>query len=569
MKNSVYLIFLGFILVNFTYAQESTFNWGYSFGNPDGSDEGLQTAIDNENNIYVGGYYLGEIDFDPGLNDLILSSNGGWDVFIAKYNADGALIFAKSIGGPGEDYLTEMTIDNNGSVIVIGYFEGMIDIDPGSTYLPLVAQDFDYNSFVLKLDTNGDYVNAFSTKAEASKIICDNLGNVLLAGSFQNEVDFDPGDGVYIKEAVGLYDIYILKLDNQLLFEEVTTMNGNSSLVSISGLAYDNSNNIYLTGIFFDSMDFNINGSIETISSNGDQEIFILKISSSGELIFAKKIGGIGSEYGSSLSIDELSNYYISGYFQGTVDFDPGADNNSITPEGLNAIFLAKYDSLGNYLKVLSLGGVDGWNSSFGMDINDEGDIWVTGIFESTIDFDPGPGETLKSSNGGSDIFLAHYDTDFNYIDAVTIGDSEYDYGYSCAVSEEGDVYITGSFSLAADFDPGEEEAILSSTGYEDIFLAKYTTTPVGTFQPAATYSLSDLTIFPNPTSETLTLNAGIVFQQARVYVYDMLGKLIYSVEDMNGEVFQLNLSGLSEGIYLVEVREENRVWKNTVVISK
>jgi hypothetical protein len=568
MKNSVYFIFLGFILVNFTYAQESTFNWGYSFGNPDGSDEGLQTAIDNENNIYVGGYYLGEIDFDPGLNDLILSSNGGWDVFIAKYNADGALIFAKSIGGPGEDYLTEMTIDNNGSVIVIGYFEGMIDIDPGSTYLPLVAQDFDYNSFVLKLDTNGDYVNAFSTKAEASKIICDNLGNVLLAGSFQNEVDFDPGDGVYIKEAVGLYDIYILKLDNQLLFEEVTTLNGNSSLVSISGLAYDNTNNIYLTGIFFDSMDFNINGSIETISSNGDQEIFILKISSSGELIFAKKIGGIGSEYGSSLSIDELSNYYISGYFQGTVDFDPGAGNNSITPEGLNAIFLAKYDSLGNYLKVLSLGGVDGWNSSFGMDINDEGDIWVTGIFESTIDFDPGPGEAFRTSNGAADIFLAHYDTEFNYVDAVTVGDSEYDYGYSCAISTEGDVYITGSFSLAADFDPGEEEAILSSTGYEDIFLAKYTTTPVGTFQPAATDSSHDLSIFPNPASEEVILRTGTAFQEAEVKIFDMSGLLICRMADRSGESLRLNIKDLPNGIYLIEVREHEENWRGKMVVG-
>jgi hypothetical protein len=66
-----------------------------------------------------------------------------------------------------------------------------------------------------------------------------------------------------------------------------------------------------------------------------------------------------------------------------------------------------------------------------------------------------------------------------------------------------------------------------------------------------------------------LTLQAGIVFQQATVNVYDMLGKLIHSIEDMNGEVLHLNLIGLPDGIYLVEVREENKVWKNTVAIRK
>jgi hypothetical protein len=568
MTKIALFLFVNCLLVSFAYCQTEV-SWAHGFGISTASDEGLH-VIYKDNYIYCGGYYAGQVDFDPGTGVKMLNSiNNGWDVFLAKYTSGGGLVWVRNIGGDGEDYLSSIDIDENENIYLTGYFDGIFDLDPGMPYLPAEVLDGFYDSFVLKMDVDGNYQTGFTQNSSSSVIFCGKSGEVVLAGIFQGSTDFDPGINLNTLTSIGEYDIFILTMNDNLEFNSVFQTFGNNALIAVNDLAKDDTDNIYIIGSYSESLNVNINGNSQSLQSMGDYDCFFIKYNAIGQTLMAKSIGGTSSDYGVEVFIDSLTNIYLSGIFGATVDFDISANTNNQTSQGSSAVFLAKYDSSFNLIDVISLGSDLGWNTVDDLQIDNSGHFFLTGSFESTIDFDPGPGEALRTSNGAADIFLAHYDTEFNYVDAVTVGDSEYDYGYSCAVSEEGDVYITGSFSLAADFDPGEEEAILSSTGYEDIFLAKYTTTPVGTFQPAAAHSLSDLTIFPNPTSETLTLNAGIVFQQARVYVYDLLGRLIHSVEDMNGEVLQLNLKGLPDGIYLIEVREENKVWKNTVVISK
>lgn len=441
------------------------------------------------------------VDFDPSEGVHVLQSNGDWDAFIAKYDSLGNLLAAFNIGGEG---------------------------------------------------------------AEIAKIVLDYDNNIVLAGTFQGTVDFDIGNGVHEITAVSFSEIFIAKYTPTLDLTFVKSIGAQDLDLSLGDIAINLTNEIVITGGFYSILDFDPGDGTAFLSSSGYDDSYLAKYSPNGDLISAQKIGGMGSESAYGIGIDELNNIYIIGNFTDSVDFNPGINDFVMTHLGLGDIFLVKFNHAGEFINALSFGSVNGWNTVYQILIAPGGKIYLTGSFESTIDFNPGPGDTpAKTSNGAANIFLAHYDTDFNYVDAVTVGDSEYDYGYSCTLSEEGDVYITGSFSLAADFDPGEEEAILSSTGYENIFLAKYTTTPVGTFQPAVIHSPSTLSIHPNPTSETLTLNAGIVFQQARVYVYDMLGKLIYSGDDMNGKVLQLNLMGFTDGIYLVEVRQKQGMEKH------
>jgi hypothetical protein len=395
----------------------------------------------------------------------------------------------------------------------------------------------------------------------------DEDNNIYVCGTFQNEMDADPGAGEDILTTSQFRSIFFAKFDSEGNYIYARALEGDGVDFDLVDSETDKYGNIFLSGYFWGTLDFDPGTNVEELYSD-KESTFFAKYNTNGELLFVKNL--VCSEYSliRDFYITSENDIVLTGNYADTIDFDGSLSSYLLTSSADANGFLARYDSLGNLKKAVPLSILSGYCAGWKLSSNDDYEFYLTGSFESTIDFDPTPGEALRTSNGYSDIFLAHYDSDFNYIDAVTVGGSEWESSYSCAVSTEGDVYITGSFSLAADFDPGEEEAILTSTGYEDIFLAKYSTSPSGAFQPADTHSPSTLFIHPNPTSETLTLQAGVVFQQASVNVYDMLGRILLTVEDMNGEALHLNLKGFSEGMYLIEVWENNRVWNGKAVIK-
>lgn len=564
------LYLCGTIIFNFDSFAQINHAWSLGMGTEFSSDFALVSTVDNQSNVYISGLHSGGIDFDPGSGEFILENNYDFDIFIAKYSSTGDLLYAKSIAGPNYEQVTSISIDGNGNLIVCGNFYESIDIDPTSSQYILEANG-EPDIFIAKYDASGNLLYGFHLGSEGgcwSKASTDEDNNIYVCGTFQNEMDADPGPGVDILTTSQFRSIFFAKFDSEGNYIFARSLEGDGEDFDLVDSETDKYGNIFLSGYFWGTLDFDPGTNVEALYSD-KESTFFAKYNTTGQLIFVKNL--VCTEYSliRDFYITSENDIILTGNYADTIDFDGGLSNYLLTATADANGFLARYDSLGNLKKVVPLSIISGYCAGWKLTSKDGSEIYITGSFESTIDFDPGPGEALKTSNGAADIFLAHYDTDFNYIDAVTIGGSEWDDSYSCSITPEGDVYITGSFSLAADFDPGEDEAILSSTGYEDIFLAKYTTTTVGTFQPAVSHSPSTLSIHPNPTSETLTLNAGIVFQQARVYVYDMLGKLIYSGDDMNGEVLQLNLMGFTDGIYLVEVRQENRVWKNTLMISK
>jgi hypothetical protein len=89
-------------------------------------------------------------------------------------------------------------------------------------------------------------------------------------------------------------------------------------------IALDASGNVYTTGFFQDTADFNPGPGTFDLISEGPNDIFVSKLSSNGDFVWAKAMGGISGEYGKGISVDTSGNAHITGYFQGTVDFDPG-----------------------------------------------------------------------------------------------------------------------------------------------------------------------------------------------------------------------------------------------------
>ncbi|HUT70913.1 MAG TPA: hypothetical protein VMW89_09575 [Desulfatiglandales bacterium] len=187
---------------------------------------------------------------------------------------------------------------------------------------------------------------------------------------------------------------------------------------------------------------------------------------------WTKTMGGESGDYGRSAAVDGSGNVYVTGYFFGTADFDPGPDTDDHTSVGGNDIFLTKINPDGTYGWTKTMGGT---NVVYGHSatVDGSGNVYVTGRFEGTADFDPGPDtDDHTSVDGSADIFLTKINPDGTYGWTKTMGGSMGDWGNSAAVDGSGNVYVAGYFVGTADFDPGPGDNH-TSTGSNDIFVTK------------------------------------------------------------------------------------------------
>lgn len=241
-------------------------------------------------------------------------------------------------------------------------------------------------------------------------------------------------------------------------------------------LVVDALGNVYITGVFFGTVDFDPGIGVANITpSPYGSNAYIAKYDANGNYIWAKNIP-INASYGNnSLAIDGSGNLYLTGFFTGTnVDFDPGAGTAFLSSvAGSNDIYIAKYDLNGNYLWAKSIGST-GSETGNEMRTDAAGNFFLAGNFSASVDFDPGPGTTVLTSTGSTDVFFTKYDTNGNLIWARQVGGGSNDDLRDIALDVSGNILLTGSYIASADFDPGAGTANLTSLGAGDIFIAKY-----------------------------------------------------------------------------------------------
>ncbi|MBW8049614.1 MAG: T9SS type A sorting domain-containing protein [Cytophagales bacterium] len=179
-----------------------------------------------------------------------------------------------------------------------------------------------------------------------------------------------------------------------------TTDHGNS-------IATDASGNAYITGYFQDTADFDPGAGVQNLTSVGARDIFFAKYDTNGNYLWAKSIGSTSPDYGYSIATDASGNAYITGSFEDTADFDPGAGVQNLISVGQVDIFFAKYDANGNYLWAKSIGST--WDRGNSIATDASGNAYITGYFQGTADFDPGAGVQNLTSVGNTDIFFAKY----------------------------------------------------------------------------------------------------------------------------------------------------------------
>lgn len=299
----------------------------------------------------------------------------------------------------------------------------------------------------------------------------DSAGNLYSVGNFTGTVDVNPGSGDSSLLSAGGQDIYIFKLDplgNFIWGRKI----GSGQTETYYSAVSDNKGNIYIAGRFQFTVDFDPGPDTFNITSGGFYDMFVVKLNTSGNFEWAKSFSGIsGSEEVRSIAVDDSGNVCTTGNFVFDVDFDPGPGTFFLTASAGNPdVFVSKLNKNGDFVWAKKMGGT---SSEFGQSIRLDhlGNVYSSGTFLGTIDFDPGAGNYFLTGGGSVyHVYISKLDNNGNFLWAKKIGGTSNDLAFigSLYVDNFSNVYLAGGVNggPAVDFDPGPGIFNLSGKTY-------------------------------------------------------------------------------------------------------
>ena len=477
-KKLLFIIGVALFLGSTSYSQNAEFDWAVAAGGT-AAEQTYSMSIDDSGNVLTIGTFGGTVDFDPGAGVSNLTSSGSTDFYIQKLDASGNLVWAKRTGGTSNDFGYAISTDASGNVYTTGIFQQTVDFDPGVGTFNLSAYGNTYDIFIQKLDVNGNFLWAkkmgYSGYDVGQAIATDAMGNVYITGRFQTTVDFDPGAGTFNLSVVGSNDIFIQKLNTNGDFVWAKQMGGTAQEQGRS-ITLDGSGNIFTTGSFSGTVDFDPGAGVSNLTTPlTGSDIFIQKLDVNGDFVWVKNVGGSNNSISNGIKSDSSGDTYITGYFTGTTDFDPGANTVNLVSNGSRDAFILKLDANGDYLWVKQTGGT-GQDEGWSVTTDSFDDVYTTGYFRNTTDFDPGTGTFNLIANGSSSsIYIQKLDSNGDFLWAKGMGGTSNDVGKAIAVDNNNNVYSTGFFVNTVDFDPGANVANLTSAGSWDAYVQKLT----------------------------------------------------------------------------------------------
>lgn len=481
MKNSIKFIgVLSLFVFNWSLLQAQNLMWARSLGG-NVADLARSLAVDPVGNVFYVGTYEGIVDFDPGPGTYTLSSAGAVDVFVAKLDPSGNFLWARSIGGTFTDAAFSIALDASSNAYIAGSFLGTIDFDPGPGINTMTSVASSYDAFLLKLDASGNFLwsrsfgNADSDHGFA--LTSNSSGDVFMTGYFNQTVDFNPGIGTYTLSAGIVDDIYVVHLNSTGNFVWARAVGG-ADVDTGYGIALDALGNVLVTGSYNSTVDFDPGAGVYTLTSNGNSDVYILKLNSSGNFLWARSFGGTSNDEARSIACDASNNVITTGFFELGVDFDPGPGLSFLNSSGVLDAFLSKLDAGGNLIWAINTGGT-GNDAGYGVCVDAGSNIYNSGYFSSNVDFDPSMNTYTSSSVGAGDVYVDRFDASGNFVWARTFGGTGNDQAYAIATNSTNNIHTCGNYQLIADFDPNAGVTNLTSNGSEDLFVHKMCQLPL------------------------------------------------------------------------------------------
>lgn len=374
------------------------------------------------------------------------------------------LSWGHSTGNSANEYQNSIAADAAGNTYTSCSFVDTIDADPGPGIQTLISAG-ESDTYVAKFNEAGTMVWTFAisgTGSSEAEIWADAAGNLLVAGNFTQTIDVDPGPGSVLLSDAGMA-MFIARYDatGQLLWAKKAA--GGSNYLTMFDITGDAAGNLYFTGALSgNAVDFDPGPAVYPLGVGSDWSEFILKLDASGNFSWARvKLSAVSgsANYAYSIATDPSGNVYTTGFLDGTVDFNSGAGVFNLTANGLCDAYLCKLDASGNFIWAIRTGSGPGQELGKGVEVDVAGNIYTTGLFEQTNDFDPGIGIVQVTAVGFADAFITKYNSSGALQWVKTIGGhtgNEMVLPTDLAMDEAGNLYSTGLFlGGTVDFDPG------------------------------------------------------------------------------------------------------------------
>lgn len=559
--------------------------WASSAGGT-GVDGAYGMSVDRSGNLLISGAFYGDSISFGGITLANSRTTGiSSDLFIVKYDPAGNVLWANSAEGVSWETANNVCTDPSGNVIITGYFESPTIIFGNDTLSNAGARLI----FVVKYDPMGNvlWANSYAATSNGNSfgIAADSVGNIIVAGHFNASGMF----GTFNLINQGYEDVYTMKLNANGTVLWAKSAGGSSSDFP-NYTCTDAAGNIFIAG-FFRSSSITFGTITLTNVGTASNDIFIVKYDSLGNVMWAKSEGGMDNDYGYGISTDANGNAYLIGYFNSSIlNFGSYTLNNN----GGVDVFCAKYDAAGNIRWAIGAGGT---GSDFGgaVSTDQQGNIFVAGDFTSP-DITFGATTLTNTTTGTSDLFLfkinsdclTYFTTSYDSVQntfyltldpATTSLATAYHWdfgdGTSSSLANPYHVYANDTlynlclkiYTAAGDsceychtigFDSTGN--VVRSNGF--ILNVQNITTDIPSIE-----STESFTIYPNPSSGKYTIS-GNDLNISMVNVYNILGECVYQLA-ANNPKYEIDLSSLDNGIYIVRIENKNRGIINKKIIKQ
>ncbi len=304
----------------------------------------------------------------------------------------------------------------------------------------------------------------------AASITTDKAENVYSTGLFAALTDFDPGADTFLIYSIGYWDVYVQKLDKLGNFEWAISFGGNGTEGS-SDCIVDQDKNVYIIGTFSDTVDFDPGSGKFDMVSNSIYDGYILKLDSNGVFVWAKQLKGNTRCNPQALEFDKEGNLYLTGTFEGTVDFDTDTGTTNYTTYGSADIFIQKLSPLGNTVWTKQIGGPIR-DFSYHIVVDSSKNSYITGKFANTVDFDPSSNTNFLHSRkiNSNDAFVLKIDSAGTFVWVKQLAGTSNVEGTSLGLFSN-KLSIAGDFIDTLDLDPGSGIVSHVSNGDRDVYL--------------------------------------------------------------------------------------------------
>lgn len=462
MKTKSLVTFLFAFCFNAMHAQTPNWLWAHNHGGSQ-ADGASSSVTDQLGNVYVAGWFSSPtITF----GSFVLNNAGVIDMFVAKYDISGNVIWAHSGGGNGYDAANGISIDTTGNIFVTGSFDS-----PVATFgvNSLTNADNSGNTgdvFLIKYDSGGNVVWANrgggTNNDVAFSVTTDISGKIYITGWFFSAVStFGATNLINADNSTSTEDMFVVKYNSNGSVQWAKSAGGTNSDDGIS-VAADAAGNSYVAG-WFNSTSLTFGST--TLTNAGGNDAYVVKYDVNGNILWAIREGGTGSDAINSIVSDASGIISVAGgYTSSSITIGSTILNNG----GTQDFFLAKYNAIGSAVWAKSFGS-SGFDFPSGIRLDSANNIYSTGSFKSdSIIFGA---TTLHNQNSiYYDLFLTKFDLNGNVLWAKSAGGMVDDKSYSVSVDPNGNSYVVGQFSSTSIvFD----QDTVTALGNLDMFIAK------------------------------------------------------------------------------------------------